>query len=183
VIGATVMSIGLGVACVACLIAVFFDVRMRRIPNFLTLPLIALAPILALLQGPNQLLHTLTVLGVLFVGGLLLHRVGWLGGGDIKLAIGIGAMLGYPRVVSFLLCTGVAGGLLAVAVALARGRGALVAGQLRSVFTAMVTGGGTSIAPLETAPIDERIPYGLAIAAGLALTILLSALDPARFGS
>jgi prepilin peptidase CpaA len=175
------MSLALGVACVACLIAVFFDVRMRRIPNFITLPLIALGPIVATTQGWAALEHSLLLLAVLFAGGLLLHRTRWLGGGDIKLAIGIGTMLGYPRTVTFLLATGVAGGILAVGVALSRKRGAMLGGQLRSAFTAMMAG-TTAIAPLETAPIDERIPYAFAIAAGLASTILLTALDPARFG-
>jgi prepilin peptidase CpaA len=149
----------------------------------LTLPLMALGPFVALLaNGWPGFLHALELLAVLFAGGIVLHRTGWLGGGDIKLAIAIGVLLGYPRSVTFLLCTGVAGGLLALGIALSQRRGALLAGQVRSAVAATMTG-SANIPAIATAPVDDRIPYAFAIAAGLILTLLLPIVDPSRFAT
>jgi prepilin peptidase CpaA len=157
-------------ACAACLTSVYYDVRYRRIPNAITLPLIVLGPLVASFGGWPHFFSALQMLAVLLVGGVLLHKTGWLGGGDIKLAIGIGVMLGYPSAVTFLLATGIAGGLVALGIAIARRRTAMLATQLRSAIGGFAAG-TAAVAPLETAPADERIPYALAIAAGLAVTV------------
>jgi prepilin peptidase CpaA len=157
--------------CAACLASVYYDVRWRRIPNAITLPLILLGPLVASLGGWPHFFSSLQLLAVLLVGGLLMHKTGWLGGGDIKLAIGIGVMLGYPSAVTFLLATGIAGGLIAFGVAVARRRTAMLATQLRSAIGGLAAG-TTAVAPLATAPVDERIPYALALAAGLAVTLI-----------
>jgi prepilin peptidase CpaA len=158
-------------ACAACLSSVYYDVRWRRIPNAITLPLIVLGPLVACFGGWPHFFSSLGTLAVLLLGGVLLHRTGWLGGGDIKLAIGIGVMLGYPSAVTFLLATGVAGGFIALGVTIARRRVAVLGAQLRSAVSSIAVG-ASAIAPLATAPADERIPYALAIAAGLIITLL-----------
>jgi prepilin peptidase CpaA len=112
----------------------------------------------------------------------VLHRTGWIGGGDIKLALAIAVLVGYPRAVTFLLCTGSAGGVLALGIALARRRGTMLVGQVRSALIAAAAG-NAQVTPIAAAPIDERIPYACAIAAGLAITLLLPLFGPARFGS
>jgi prepilin peptidase CpaA len=158
-------------ACAACLASIFYDVRWRRIPNTITLPLIVLGPLVAYFGGWPHFFASLELLAILFAGGVLMHKTGWLGGGDIKLAIGIGVMLGYPSVVTFLLATGIAGGLIALGVAIARRRTAMLATQLRSAISGFASG-TAAVTPLATAPIDERIPYALAIAAGLAVALV-----------
>jgi prepilin peptidase CpaA len=160
-------------ACAACLASVYYDVRWRRIPNAITLPLIVLGPLIAAFGGWPHFFSSLQVLAVLFGGGVLLHRTGWLGGGDVKLAIGIGVLLGYPGAVAFLLATGIAGGVIALGVTVARRRTAMLGAQLRSAIGS-IAAGTPVIAPLSTAPADERIPYALAIAAGLAIALLAS---------
>ncbi|MGW2016385.1 prepilin peptidase [Streptomyces sp. NPDC001927] len=88
-------------APVAVLLATV-DVRVHRLPDLLTLPLAAVAPLLLL--GAELLpydagswLHAL--LGGLALGGgyFLLHliRPGGMGFGDVKLALSVGAVLGW----------------------------------------------------------------------------------------
>lgn len=170
------------VACLGCALAVVTDVGTRRIPNALTLPLIAIALAFAIAGGVASFGQTALVVAAFLALGTALHRTGWLGGGDIKLGIGIAALVGYPLCVTFVLYTGVAGGLLAVAIALAQGRGALLGGQLRSAAYSAITR-SASVVPVAAAPADQRIPYAIALAAGLAATLLLPYYVPSlRFG-
>lgn len=176
------MHIALLIACLGCALAVVTDVGTRRIPNVLTLPLIAIALALAIAGGVAQTVQTALIVAAFLALGTALHRTGWLGGGDIKLGIGIAALLGYPLCVTFVLYTGVAGGLLAVAIALAQGRMALLGGQVRSAAYAAITR-SASVTPVAAAPGDQRIPYAIALAAGLAATLVLPYYFPTlRFG-
>ncbi|MDP9024213.1 MAG: prepilin peptidase, partial [Candidatus Eremiobacteraeota bacterium] len=130
----------------ACAVAVVTDVRTRRIPNALTLPLIALALALATIGGYGTFVQTALVIAAFLALGTALHRTGWLGGGDIKLGIGIAALLGYPSCIPFVLYSGIAGGILALAIAVAQGRAALLGGALRSVAYAALTRTGATAA-------------------------------------
>lgn len=121
-------------------LAIFFDVHTRRIPNWLTLGGAAAAVVLRVILGGVPGLES----G--FYGALIAGAVGlvfWLGrtigGGDHKLLIGMGAFVGRELVISSLLATGLAGGVLALFW--------LVFLRLRLVKT-------------------KRMPYSIAIAAG-----------------
>jgi prepilin peptidase CpaA len=108
----------LTVAIVACV----FDLRTRRIPNALTFG----ATIAALLYhvatgGFGGLLHSGAgwLLGVaIFIAPFALRG---LGGGDVKLIAALGAWLGPLQVVWLALYVGVAGGVMAIVVALGSG--------------------------------------------------------------
>jgi prepilin peptidase CpaA len=92
--------------------------------------------------------------------------MGVLGAGDVKLAAASGAWLGVSGVVEASLIAAVVGGLLA-AWALAR-KGGITAGAARFgawLFASRVT---NRLAP-ELTPREQRVPYGVAIAAGAAL--------------
>jgi prepilin peptidase CpaA len=95
---------------------VFYDIRSRRIPNWITIPAcftgLALAGILAGSEGLAS-----SVRG-LFVGGgtfFMLFLMGWMGAGDVKLLGAVGAIFGYPDIVNAVLLTVLTGGVLAVA--------------------------------------------------------------------
>jgi leader peptidase (prepilin peptidase)/N-methyltransferase len=89
---------GATVAC-ACVLAWFtaltvYDVRQRRLPNALTLPgaAVVLAVAVVIGRGVPALLGALA-LGLFYLGVHLVAPAG-MGAGDVKLAIGIGALTG-----------------------------------------------------------------------------------------
>jgi len=98
----------------ATLVASLFDLRSRRIPNFVTATLAGAALIVHDFNGPAGLLTSFAVMAALTVGGALVYSRGGIGGGDIKLAIAACGMLGYPLCLPFLLYSAIGGGLLAV---------------------------------------------------------------------
>lgn len=146
------------------------DLRARRIPNALTMGGTAVAPVLwGFVVGPPAAAGSVLGAGMALVLGGSLFGLGALGGGDAKLLIVTGAFLGPARLVSALIVTGIAGGLLALAVAVRQGE--LIPTLLRT-WHVMVR-----LATLGRRGEDDRertrgltIPYGVAIAVGGLLT-------------
>jgi Flp pilus assembly protein protease CpaA len=159
--GALTLSLG----TVACAVASATDIAMRRIPNWLTLPLLAIAPIaVGVEQGWRAGVVSLLIVAVAIGFGLLLHAAQIFGGGDIKLLAGIAALCGFPICIDFLFYTALAGGVLALIVSAARG-------ELVEVITRLHTRVATSLATgrLGAAGSAARIPYALAIGVGYAI--------------
>ena len=92
------------------------DFQVRRIPNQLVLALLAVAVVQMIWLVQPTL--PAAALGTLLAGGifLLLHTIsrGGMGMGDVKLAAAIGALLGFPAVLSAILAGIIAGGLAAL---------------------------------------------------------------------
>ena len=108
-----------------------------------------------------------------FVLGLALmlpgHMLGATGAGDVKLMAAIGTLVGPGIVVNAFLFTAVAGGMLAVVVALRRRRlSATLAGTARMI--AAPTGAQQEI---RSATASSRFAYGPAIAVGSVLAALV----------
>lgn len=151
-----------GVASVAALI----DLRWRRIPNWLTLA--ALAAGLVLHVGRSGLAGILVALGGAALGLCLLlpfYAIHAIGAGDVKLLAALGALLGPQALLSVAIYGGLVGGVVA-AVMLAQ------KGLLRRSLSEIVT------RPTRLHRSGLRAPYGLAIAAGVYLSMLL----PGVFG-
>jgi len=161
----------LGIVAVAAII----DLRTHRIPNWLTFPALALGLVWNLVvSGPAGLGAAL--LGVLVGAGLFLipYVLGGMGPGDVKLMGVVGAFMGPGGALWTALFAGVAGGVLAVFWALAHGRLAPVLARAAGLV-------GAAIDPRRRAaqgglPTLERdgawsIPYGVAIAFGVALSL------------
>ena len=152
------------------LVATVIDIRTRRIPNELTAAMAGVGVGLAA-SGWSGLSLGASLAG--FVVGLLLmlpgHALGATGAGDVKLMAAIGALVGPGMVVNAFLFTAVAGGVLAVIVAIRRRRlGATVAGAGRLIATpAEVKQQIGSAAP------SSRFAYGPAIAVGSMLAALV----------
>jgi prepilin peptidase CpaA len=107
--------VGAAVTLGATALAAWTDLRGFRIPNSLTLPLLATGLVYnALVGGGGPLLGSL--LGVLFGGGILfpIYCLGGMGAGDVKLLAGVGAWLGVPGVVYAFIGAGLAGGVYAL---------------------------------------------------------------------
>jgi prepilin peptidase CpaA len=160
------VAVGAALACAGAGAAI--DLRSGRIPNLLTMPAAALGVLLALMRCVDQTV-TSALLG-LALGGLLMlpgYIWGGTGGGDVKLLAAVGAFLGPGLVVRAFLCTAIAGGVLAIIVALSRRRlGATVRGAADVI-----------VAPVTTRPPIEadaacRFAYGPAIAVGTMLAVV-----------
>lgn len=98
------------------------DLRMRRIPNLLTFGAAATGLVYHLISGGGEAFGD-SAAGWL-VGALVFvvpFALRGLGGGDVKLLAALGAWLGPFDVIWLALYTGVAGGAMALVVALARG--------------------------------------------------------------
>ena len=152
-------------------IAVFTDLRWRRIPNILTFSAftIAVAGRLAVQGMPG--------LGLALGGAVaaplllsLLHGGRGLGMGDLKLAAAIGAILGPMLGLVTMLLSAVAGGMLAIAI-MARPGGSLY--PLISVLSIGIPkfrrakAAGDVVAPAK--PLT--MPYGVALAVGSLATL------------
>lgn len=140
------------------------DCWTRRIPNWLTVGTATLG--VALAASELSPLGVPAALGG-FVFGLILmlpgHVIGATGAGDVKLFAAAGTMLGPTQIVSAFVYTAIAGGVLAVAIAIHRGR---LTQTIEGTAT-LVRTGGTNVADIESPLADNRFAYAPAIAVGV----------------
>ena len=144
------------------------DLRTRRIPNVLTgaIALVGLG-IAALGLGPVTLPQAVAGLLVGFLVMLPGHVVGATGAGDVKLFAALGTLLGAGGALLAFFYTALAGGALALAVAVHRR-------MLRDTVAraaALVTTGGSNAGEIEGIQVN-RFAYAPAIAIG-ALAVAL----------
>ncbi|NMA19949.1 MAG: peptidase A24 [Lentisphaerae bacterium] len=148
-------------------LAGYWEVRSRRIPNWLTVSAMVCGLLAAPMTGGWPALKA-ALLGGLVGGGVFLpfFLLGVMGGGDFKLMTAVGVIVGYPMVWSVLYFTCLSGGALALIYMIMSGRffatlagvGRVLLGRRRR------TGSGLQKAP--------TIPYGIAIAIGTLWAIL-----------
>lgn len=157
---------------VLVLLAVVWDVRERRIPNALTVTGLVLAIVLRSLEGPDALLQALAGMGVALAISLPLVFLGGLGGGDAKLLAAVGAFLGPGQLLIALAITALAGGIIAIVLAIHRG--ALYESLVGAGALVMNLFGGGVQRPRRTirSPGALTIPYAVPIAIGV-LTVWL----------
>lgn len=151
-------------ACVACV----FDIRDRRIPNRLTGPVLFLGIAAhAFFSGWKGLADAMLAA---LLGGLvflLFHLAGGMGAGDVKLMAATASVVGTSSLGLLLISTGLAGGLLALGVSVARD-------VLRQTMTNALAvaahhrSNGLSPHPELNLrnPDTIRLPYAVPIAAG-----------------
>jgi len=150
------------------LIAVAFDLRVRRIPN----PLVVIALVFALayhvhLSGYAGLIFCLKGFGIGILLLLLPFIMGGIGAGDVKLLAVIGAIKGSAFVFSTFLWMAIWGGVIAVIILISRK-------QLKETVSRL--GKGVILAGLGIVSFDNSLrkeefsvyyPYGVAIALGV----------------
>lgn len=149
-------------ALVGCA-AIVDDLARRRISNWI--PFLAFCSGMLLQTLDSGWRGSLSGLAGTMVGGAALfifYLMGGLGGGDIKLLAGFGAVLGTVQVLEAALWTGACGGLIAV--------GAIAVSSLRRSWKRRVC--ATEHSPAEHASQSAKsIPYAPAIALGVWLTL------------
>ncbi len=160
---------------VLCAGACIEDLRRRRIPNWLTFgAAVGAVGLNALAGGPSG--AGLAVAGWATGAALLfpLFALGGMGGGDVKLVAAVGAWLGPFAALWVVLYTAVAGGVLAVAIALAHG---YLRTAVRNLWGLIGYWRVVGVRPLPQLTLDQakgpRVPYALPIAAGTLITLWL----------
>jgi prepilin peptidase CpaA len=153
------------------LAATVVDIRTRRIPNALTATMAGVGVGLSA-SGVSGVSLLASMAG--FALGLALmmpgHALGATGAGDVKLMAAVGAMVGPGTVVTAFAFTAIAGGIMAIAIAVRRQR-----------LRATLSGTGRLIATptgikhqIGSASASSRFAYGPAIAVGSVLAALAS---------
>ena len=145
------------------------DMRTRRVPNPLTMGIAVLGVSLAAARMSGlTVADALLGFAVGFVFMLPGFLIGATGGGDVKLFAALGSLLG-PRTIGFaFLYAVIAGGVLAVVVALQRRRLYETLGRA----AALVMTRGENVAEIEDVSQNNRFPYAPAIALGALLAAI-----------
>lgn len=104
-------------ASILLLIACYYDLRHRRIQNWLPIAVTAVASVKWLAAG--ELAPALAAAGaggLVFVFLTLLFCQGWIGGGDVKLVSATVFLVGAGEALPLLLMTAMIGGIMAITV-------------------------------------------------------------------
>jgi prepilin peptidase CpaA len=144
------------------------DLRIRRIPNWLTysglLAALVIRTVLSGWSGAKSVFAGTAVASGVF---LVLYLLKAMGGGDVKLMAAVGAWAGPSHALVILVAVSIAGGVLALLYMIF---GKLVVKTLRNtlaLFRHHLTSGFRAHAVLNIEqPASTRLPYGVAIAVG-----------------
>lgn len=154
-------------AAVIGTVAVIYDLRYRRIPNWLTFGSMLVGVILNIAINPNQwywpLAGLLTGLGLFFIP----FALGGIGAGDLKLLMALGTCIGPYAVIWVTLLGGIYGGIISL-LAIFKRLGANAWLRVYLVFTAIWNSDSRRLLK-ESLLVTPKIyiPYGLAIYLGL----------------
>jgi prepilin peptidase CpaA len=142
------------------------DLRRGRVYNNVTYPAILLGFVLNGWLQHGQGIESSAegfLLAAVLTGGLAL--IGGMGGGDAKLLVGIGAIRGYPFIADVLFYSFLAGGAMALMVALWQGRLWATLGRVGAMLSAVVL--RRSLPRAEWENVNSfKIPFGVAICVG-----------------
>lgn len=167
------MTVAEGFAALTVLVACVFDVSTSRIPNPLTFSAAALAIGFHLLAPSGG--GVWFALGGFAVGLAMffpMFALGAMGAGDVKLMTAAGAWIGWKAIVFVALYASLAGGILALIVALRRSYLRQALSNIKMLASYWWVEG---VKPLPALTLESqqslRFPYAVAIAAGLAVTL------------
>jgi prepilin peptidase CpaA len=146
------------------------DLRVRRVPNALTMTL-ATAGVALAATGLGGLGVSAAIAG--WCAGLALMLPGYLigatGAGDVKLLAAVGALLGPELVLWAFLYTTIAGGAMALLVAVLRGRLRVTVDETMW----LVLSRGANAAAIEDPAANNRFAYAPAIAVGAVMAAVM----------
>lgn len=153
---------------VLLVLAVWFDVRQRRIPNWLTVGGAVGALVIRTFIGFDAVRSGLAGGAVGLSLGLLLFAVGAMGAGDGKLLAAVGACLGLTAFVLALPLIAIAGGVLALVATTVNGTLFATLLRFRDLVIHLLSVGRLGERRTLAMPGAVTIPYGVAVAAGAA---------------
>ena len=147
------LALAFALVALACLVAAAIaDMRTFEIPNALSIGLLAAAVGYGLVTPVFDWLMHGASLVAMFTVGLAVFSRGWMGGGDIKLLVALAAWTPLGGLLLQLALVGIAGGVLALVLIIAR-RGAAAAGRSPETVPRMFRN-------------DAPLPYAAAILGG-----------------
>jgi Flp pilus assembly protein protease CpaA len=153
----------------ACSVAAVIDVRFRKIPNKLTIPLffagIGMWVLARGLDGLGESLWGIAIAGLPF---FVLFVMGGGGAGDAKMMIALGAWLGIEHAFIVAIAVGIAGGLLSLGYAVAHGRLTIAVantGWMVLTLPSVLLGHRSKSVP-GSGDIRIKTPYSVAMLAG-----------------
>ena len=154
-------------------LACIFDVRTRRIPNALTFSAIASALLFHALNG--GLSAAGWSLAGCFLGLALffpMFALRGMGAGDVKLLAAVGAWLGPSEVAMVALAASLAGGVLAIGVALAHG---YLKTAVKNLWMLLMYWRVMGVRPLQQVSLEgtqgPRLAYAIPISIGTLVTL------------
>lgn len=153
--------------------AAIYDYRSRLIPNVITFA--------AMLTGLG--LHSIHAgwsglwfsLGGLALGGgmlLVFYLLGGIGAGDVKLLASVGALLGVEKVLAAFVLTVIAGGLMALAQIIRQYSFKNIFSRSKNLLHGFSYQKHFRLDDKADIPIENTLPYGVAIAIGTLLTCI-----------
>jgi prepilin peptidase CpaA len=172
---------GINIVLIALILtAAVFDMLYRRIPNWLTLGgvLAGLGLNSFIYQGWPGLRLSLCGLAAGFIAYFVLYSLRAMGGGDVKLMAGIGALVGARDWFGIFVITAIIGGLAGLALVASRGRLRKTLWNVGFIFSEMRHGRPAYVNREE---LDVRnpkalgLPHGAMIALGTIVFLSLSA--------
>ena len=158
------MPLALALALGMVTLAAYIDLRTRRIPNWLTVGMLAAGLVVNVWElGAAGFGVALAGCALGLVLLLPFYVVGGMGAGDVKLLGAVGALVGPQTLVSVAIYGALVGGTMSLVALAARG----------SLIPAV-----TEILAQQRLPARSglKLPYGLAIASGVYLSLVLPAL-------
>jgi len=179
-------SVPVGVVAVALAIATVTDLRMFKIHNLLTIPLLISGLLYhGLVTGSDGFLSS--VLGALFGFGVLalFFLVGGVGGGDVKLLAGVGAWLGLFLTFWLFNVAALAAGLYALVLTILNGRFRETCMNIRLLGHRLMVVGRHLGADEHVEDVVQRsdcrrqlVPFGAMMGVGLLVILLVVCLRP-----
>lgn len=153
------------------LIAAVFDIRYRRIPNWLNFSglLLGLA-VNARWLGWHGLGHSALGLGLGFILYFPLFLLRARGAGDVKLLSAVGSIAGPENCFAIFLLTALLGGVLAIVLLLAKGRLQKTLWNVRSILMDLAHFRAPYAGSPEldvNRPESMRLPHGAVVAVGI----------------
>jgi prepilin peptidase CpaA len=153
------------------LAAAVFDVRYRRIPNWLSLAgvMIGVALNAFLDQGRRGMfLASMLGLAIAFSVYFVLYALRAMGAGDVKLMAAVGAVVGWPNWFGIFIVTAMIGGIMALILVAARGR---VKQTLSNVVFILSELKGGRPAYMRREELDVKNPQALGLPHGAVIAV------------
>ena len=168
------------VLLVMLMTAAVFDVRSRRIPNWLTVTGVAVGLAMNGVIGSPEggLIFSLTGLLTAFVIYGVLYALHAMGAGDVKLMAAVGALAGWQRWFGIFFVTALIGGVMALILVLSRGRLKKTLFNVSFILSQMKSGRPAYLANEELDVRNKKalgLPHGAVIAVSTVFYLALSA--------
>jgi prepilin peptidase CpaA len=167
------MHYTLAAVLIASLVAAIFDLRSRRIPNAISIALATGGLAFNFFFGWQHGLAALALMALVLVAGTFAFSFKLIGGGDVKLIAAAVGTLAWPLCVPFALFMFLSGGVVALGLAIARGRLRETALNVQGMAMPMLAGAAPA-RPVDATPM----PYALAIFGGAVLLAIVQTVAP-----